>query len=226
MRLCVFQGTFNPIHKVHLEVAKFAKEYYNFERILFIPAYIPPHKSVDKNLALHRFNMVKLAISEYNGFDISDIEYKREGNSYTYNTILELRKAYNITDEKINFLIGTDAFIKIRTWYKTDKLKELVHFIVFKRTNEFNKDDFNELRGFGYDFEFAPMNYIDVSSTRLRENLGNGISINDMELPKIREYIKEHIRIDDEYPAYMEMLITERDELDEILSKGENKWKK
>ena len=192
MRLCVFQGTFNPIHKVHLEVAKFAKEYYNFERILFIPAYIPPHKSVDKNLALHRFNMVKLAISEYNGFDISDIEYKREGNSYTYNTILELRKAYNITDEKTNFLIGTDAFIKIRTWYKTDKLKELVHFIVFKRTNEFNKDDFNELRGFGYDFEFAPMNYIDVSSTRLRENLGNGISINDMELPKIREYIKEH----------------------------------
>ena len=173
-------------------MAKFAKEYYNFERILFIPAYIPPHKSVDKNLALHRFNMVKLAISEYNGFDISDIEYKREGNSYTYNTILELRKAYNITDEKINFLIGTDAFIKIRTWYKTDKLKELVHFIVFKRTNEFNKDDFNELRGFGYDFEFAPMNYIDVSSTRLRENLGNGISINDMELPKIREYIKEH----------------------------------
>lgn len=192
MRLCVFQGTFNPIHKVHLEVAKFAKEYYNFERILFIPAYIPPHKSVDKNLALHRFNMVKLAISEYNGFDISDIEYKRDGNSYTYNTILELRKAHNITDEKINFLIGTDAFIKIRTWYKTDKLKELVHFIVFKRTNEFNKDDFNELRGFGYDFEFAPMNYIDVSSTRLRENLGNGISINDMELPKIREYIKEH----------------------------------
>ena len=192
MRLCVFQGTFNPIHKVHLEVAKFAKEYYNFERILFIPAYIPPHKSVDKNLALHRFNMVKLAISEYNGFDISDIEYKREGNSYTYNTILELRKAYNITDEKINFLIGTDAFIKIRTWYKTDKLKELVHFIVFKRTNKFNKDDFNELRGFGYDFEFAPMNYIDVSSTRLRENLENGISINDMELPKIREYIKEH----------------------------------
>ena len=192
MRLCVFQGTFNPIHKVHLEVAKFAKEYYNFERILFIPAYIPPHKKKKKNLALHRFNMVKLAISEYNGFDISDIEYKREGNSYTYNTILELRKAYNITDEKINFLIGTDAFIKIRTWYKTDKLKELVHFIVFKRTNEFNKDDFNELRGFGYDFEFAPMNYIDVSSTRLRENLGNGISINDMELPKIREYIKEH----------------------------------
>ena len=192
MRLCVFQGTFNPIHKVHLEVAKFAKEYYNFERILFIPAYIPPHKSVDKKLALHRFNMVKLAISEYNGFDISDIEYKREGNSYTYNTILELRKAYNITDEKINFLIGTDAFIKIRTWYNTDKLKELVHFIVFKRTNEFNKDDFNELRGFRYDFEFAPMNYIDVSSTKLRENLGNGISINDMELPKIREYIKEH----------------------------------
>lgn len=190
MKLCVFQGTFNPIHKIHLEVAKFAKKYYKFDSILFIPAYIPPHKNVDKNLAQHRFNMVKLAISELKGFNISDIEYKKEKRSYTYNTILELRNKYNITDEKINFLIGTDAFIKISTWYKTDKLKELVHFIVFKRTNNFNSSDFNELKKDGYDFEFAPMNYIDVSSTKLRENLGKGISIKEMELPKVREYIQ------------------------------------
>ncbi len=191
MRLCVFQGTFNPIHKIHLEVAKYAKEHYDFDNVLFIPAYIPPHKSIDKKLADHRFNMVKLAISDYNYFNISDIEYKHNTNSYTYNTITELYKKYDI-DGKINFLIGTDAFIKIESWYKTDKLKNLVHFIVFKRTNNFNPSDFDKLKEKGYDFEFSQMEYTDVSSTKLRLNVKSGKSINDLELPKVKEYIKEH----------------------------------
>ena len=191
MRLCVFQGTFNPIHKIHLEVAKYAKEHYNFDNILFIPAYIPPHKNIDKKLADHRFNMVKLAISDYNYFNISDIEYKHNTNSYTYNTITELYKKYDI-DGKINFLIGTDAFIKIESWYKTEELKDLVHFIVFKRTDNFNPSDFDKLKEKGYDFEFSQMKYTDVSSTELRQNVKSGKSINDLELPKVKEYIKKH----------------------------------
>ncbi|MCM1265241.1 MAG: nicotinate (nicotinamide) nucleotide adenylyltransferase, partial [Candidatus Gastranaerophilales bacterium] len=192
MSLCVFQGTFNPIHKIHLQVAKFAKEYYGFKKILFIPAYIPPHKTIDKSLAAHRFNMVKLAISKFKGFQISDIEYKKENSSYTYNTILELRKQYNLTDERIGFLIGTDAFEKIESWSETDKLKELVHFIVFQRTNNFTESNFDYLKNKGYSFEFAPMNFTDVSSTALRNNLRNGLSIKDIEIDEVREYIKEH----------------------------------
>ncbi|MBO6272301.1 nicotinate (nicotinamide) nucleotide adenylyltransferase [bacterium] len=191
MRLCVFQGTFNPIHKIHIEVAKFAKEHYHFDSVMFIPAYIPPHKSVDKNLAEHRFNMVKLAISNYNYFNISDIEYRNEQNSYTYNTIVELYKTNNI-DGKINFLIGTDAFIKIESWYKSEELKNLLHFIVFKRTNDFNERDFDFLKKKGYDFEFSPMGYKDVSSTELRQNIKRGLSISNMELPQVKEYIKEN----------------------------------
>ena len=176
---------------MHIEIAKFAKKHFGFDNVLFIPAFIPPHKSLDKSLARHRFNMVKLAISDYNYLNISDIEYKHNTNSYTFNTIQELYKKYDV-EGKINFLIGTDAFIKIKTWYKTDELKQLVHFIVFKRTNKFNVHDFDELKAQGYDFEFAPMDYIDVSSTALRKNVQNGTSINDMELPKVKEYIEEH----------------------------------
>ena len=191
MKLCVFQGTFNPIHKIHLEIAKFAKEHYNFDNVLFIPAFIPPHKTVDKNLAAHRYNMVKLAISDYDYFNISDIEYRHNTNSYTYNTITELYKKYEI-EGKINFLIGTDAFLQIQTWYKTDKLKELVHFIVFKRTDNFNKSDFEFLKESGYDFEFSPMEYTDISSTKLREHIKGGKSVTNMELPKVKEYITEN----------------------------------
>ena len=190
MSLCVFQGTFNPIHKVHLKIAEFAKKYYKFDNILFIPAYIPPHKSIDKTLARHRFNMVKLAISSFRGFNISDIEYKRDQNSYTYNTIVELKKKYNLTNERINYLIGTDAFMNIQSWYKSDKLKELLHFIVFKRADDIDMPSFDILKD--YDFEIAPMNYIDVSSTRLRNYLRKGLSIKDMELPVVREYISKN----------------------------------
>ena len=137
------------------------------------------------------FNMVKLAISDTPYFDISDIEYKRENNSYTYNTILELYKKYNI-DGKINFIIGTDAFLNIESWYKTEQLKDLVHFIIFKRTNIFDEKEFDYLKDQGYDFEFANMNYIDVSSTKLRNNVKNGLSINNMEIPKVKEYIKNN----------------------------------
>lgn len=191
MRLCVFQGTFNPIHKIHIEVAKFAKKHYNFDSVLFIPAYIPPHKSLDKTMAIHRFNMVKLAISDYNYLNISDIEYKREENSYTYNTIIELYKNYDV-EGKINFLIGTDAFAKIESWHKADELKNIVHFIVFKRTNYFNPEDFKHLKDKGYEFEFSPMDFTDVSSTGLRNNIKTGKSINDMELPLVKEYIKNN----------------------------------
>jgi len=191
MNLCVFQGTFNPIHKAHINVAEFALKHYGFDKILFIPAFIPPHKDLDEDLAQHRYNMVKLAIEGYTGFEISDIEYRRKGNSYTYLTILELKNLYNIQD-KINFLIGTDAFEKIDTWYQTDKLKELVHFIVYKRCENFEKSNFNKFEALGYDFEFSPMEYFDVSSTFLRDNINTGNSFDSMLIPKVEEYIKEN----------------------------------
>ena len=68
----------------------------------------------------------------------------------------------------------------------------MVHFIVFKRTNHFNETDFDYLRDEGYDFEFSPMNYIDVSSTKLRESVHNKTSIKDMEIKPIMEYIKKN----------------------------------
>ena len=124
MKLCVFQGTFNPIHNAHLRVAKYVLNKYDFDKLLFIPAYKPPHKKYDDNMSIHRLNMVKLAIEdEHNSkIEVSDIEYKREGKSYTYLTICELYKKYEI-EGKINFIIGTDAFKDIENWYEADKLK-------------------------------------------------------------------------------------------------------
>ncbi len=178
MTICVFPGTFNPIHIAHLKMAQFVLENYGFEKVIFIPSYIPPHKQVDSNLAKHRYNMVKLATESNPKFEISDIEYKSEGKSYTLITVKKIKELYNIQD-RLNFIIGTDAFKNIKTWYKADELKELIHFIVFPRgEDKIYPSDFE-----GYDYELVNCEKLDISSTALRKNNNNG-TINE-----VKEYI-------------------------------------
>ena len=191
MKLCVFQGTFNPIHNAHIRVAEFVINHYKFDKFLFIPAAIPPHKDCDIKLSKHRLEMVKLAAEDIQGCEVSDIEFQRSGKSYTYITILELYEKYKPTD-KINFLIGTDAFKKIESWYEFEKLKSLVKFIVFVREDKFNISDYDYLKEKGLDFEFQPLSYQDISSTYLRQLVKMGKSIGKYVPKKVEEYIKEY----------------------------------
>jgi nicotinate-nucleotide adenylyltransferase len=184
--ICIFPGTFNPIHNAHLKMAEFALDNYKFDKIIFIPAYIPPHKEVSKDLASHRLEMVKLAISKNPKFELSDIEYKREGKSYSLLSVKEFIKEYKL-ETKLNFIIGTDAFVKINSWYKADELKKLVHFIVFPRRGDGNNEIYSELKNEGWDFELTTMDFIDISSTQIRTELEN----NKID-KKVEEYIKNN----------------------------------
>ena len=190
MKICIFPGTFNPIHNSHLKVANYVLEHFGLEKIIFIPAYMPPHKNYDLAMSDHRFNMVKLSIESNPKFEISDIEFVRQGKSYTYLTVCELYKKYN-TDEKINLIIGTDAFRHIESWYETDKLKQITDFIVFKREfgNDFNLD---YLKDKGYNFTIADMDFVDISSTRLRQLISENKDINRYVPMKVERYIKEN----------------------------------
>ncbi len=177
MSICIFPGTFNPIHDGHLKMAEYALEKYNFEKIIFIPAYLPPHKEIDAELAKHRYKMVELAIQGNPKFEISDIEYLSEGKSYSLITVQKIIEQYCIKD-RLNFIIGTDAFAKIESWYKPNELKKLVHFIVFPRRGDIieNKDD--------WDYELTKMEMIDISSTDIRNGINKKTSVEG--------YIKEH----------------------------------
>lgn len=191
MKLCVFQGTFNPIHKAHLRIAKYALENFALEKILFIPAHNPPHKSILKDSPQSRYEMVKLAIQNQVGFEISDIEYKKTDKSYTYLTIKELYKTYKIED-KIKFIIGTDAFEKIETWYESDKLKELVEFIIFSRENNFNSEKFEYLKQKGYNYTIQNLSFSDISSTELRKKIKNNEDVSEYLTKEVKEFIDKN----------------------------------
>lgn len=179
MNICIFPGTFNPIHIGHIMMAEYALRKYNFDKIIFIPAYIPPHKNINTNLAEHRFNMVKLAIEGYPKFNISDIEYKSSQKSYSLITVKKIIEQYNISGY-LNFIIGTDAFSHINSWYKADELQKLVHFIVFPRKGN------DIISAEGWNYEITDMKLIDVSSTEIRSQESSFVN------KKVEEYIKKH----------------------------------
>lgn len=185
MNICIFPGTFNPIHNAHIKMAEFALEKFGFDKIIFIPSYLPPHKELDKNLAGHRFNMVKLAISNNKKFEISDIEYKSEEKSYSLITVKKIIEEYKIKG-RLNFIIGTDAFVKLESWYKANELKDLVHFIVFPRRGDGNEEIYNNYRKNGWDFELVNCLFMDISSTDIR-NLGRHNTDK-----RVEDYIKDY----------------------------------
>ena len=191
MKLCVFQGTFNPIHNAHIRLCEYIVKNMNFDKVFLIPAQKPPHKSLDSSLSVHRLEMVKIAASEHDFLGVSDIEYRRNAPSYTYETIKQLYNDLQI-DGKINFIIGTDAFRKIESWYQADKLKDMVDFLLFLRDNDYDRDFFENLRSKGYNFKLMKLPFDDISSTEVRNLAASSKPISNIVPKAIEEYIKEH----------------------------------
>lgn len=190
MNICVFAGTFNPIHNAHIKMAEFALEKFGFDKIIFIPSFIPPHKEIDANLSQHRLNMVKLAISNNPKFEISDIEYKLGGKSYSICTVKQILEQYNIKG-RLNFIIGTDAFSKLKSWYHSDELKDLVHFIVFPRRGDGNEDMYKEFKNNGWDFEVVNSVLMDISSTEIRKRKKYDINKEVKDYIEVNELYKD-----------------------------------
>lgn len=184
MSICIFPGTFNPIHNGHLKMAEFVLKNYNFEKIIFIPAYLPPHKQIEGKLAEHRYKMVEIATSDNPKFEVSDIEYKRNEPSYSLITVKKIIEQYSING-RLSFIMGTDSFVKLNSWYKSEELKPLVHFIVFPRRGDGNEEIYQKFKTDGWDFEITTMDYEDISSTQIRSG-AKGID------NKVEDYIKKN----------------------------------
>lgn len=134
MKIGLFGGTFNPIHRCHLTIATQIRERLSLDQILFIPTGEPPHKPPD-NLApaSHRLEMVRLAIADDPAFALSDIEVRRAAKSYSFDTVRALRDHYG-PGADLSFIIGLDAFLEFPSWKQAPDLLRLCHFIVVSRT--------------------------------------------------------------------------------------------
>ena len=131
-RVCLFGGTFDPVHNAHLRMAIEARDRFGLDRILFVPAGHPPHKA-DSRVApyVHRLAMVKLACRGRKGLGASELE-NRPGKSFTIDTVRRLRDQLNPAD-KLFFLIGADAFDDLTSWHQWREMLPLIEFLVVTR---------------------------------------------------------------------------------------------
>lgn len=203
----LFGGTFNPIHFGHLRGAEEVREAFELEEIIFIPASLPPHKVSEKIAeARYRLEMVRLAISENPFFALSDIEIKRPGKSYTIDTIRYFKENFLWN---LYFILGSDAFEEIETWKEYQTLFTLCDFIVMVRPglelHSFTSrlptslrdhfrpggDNARWIHSSGHSLFFKEITFLDISSTKIRENIALGRSVRYLLPPGVESYIKE-----------------------------------
>lgn len=162
-RIGIFGGTFNPIHFGHLRAAEEVRERADLEKVLFIPSCNPPLKGFELADPEDRYEMTRLAIERNPYFEISDIECKRKGKSYTVDTLLELKKVMPEVD--LYLILGIDSFLEIPQWYRPDKLIEMTDFIVVSRPGFSFKELIPVLGLTGQDKGYDPFNELDKGST-------------------------------------------------------------
>lgn len=133
MKIGLFGGTFDPVHRCHVAVATQVRDRLSLDRVLLIPSGDPPHKPLGALApALHRLAMVRLAIAGEAALEASDLEIRRPAKSYSVETVRALKTQYG-PDAELFFLIGLDAFLELHTWKDAQSLLRLCHFVVVSR---------------------------------------------------------------------------------------------
>ena len=193
-KIGVFGGTFNPIHNGHIYLAKSAYKLLNLDKVLVIPSGFSYQKSGENVLSKNiRADMVKLATKDYPYLEYSDIEVKKEGNSYTYSTILELKEEYEAA--KLYLIIGADTLFNLESWKNPEILLSNCILGVMLR-DDHNKSEIIKMCNYLNDkynaeTEFIDVEKIDISSTKIRKSIKCGAFTNSAnELPvKVYNYI-------------------------------------
>ncbi len=198
----LYGGSFDPVHIGHLRIAEDIREYYRLDRIIFVPAYHSPLKRKSRASAEDRLHMLKVSIQDNPFFDIDDLEIIRKGKSYTIDTIKHYTQ---LLDHIPVFIVGTDAFLTLHKWKKSEDLVGMTNFIVIGRGKDKKEEVVNYLK---YRFPmlkfstgkkissehpshvyFFDSRRIDVSSTEIRRRVKAGKSIKYLVLPEVEKYI-------------------------------------
>lgn len=189
MRLAILGGSFNPIHMGHLIAAEEIRVTLHYDTILFVPAFIPPHKARITEVAPEdRATMVARAIDTNPHFEMSDFEIARGGISYTIETVRHFYEHYQGRIEgNIALIIGDDLIDGLPTWHKVDDLAKIVDFIVVSREHELEEMNARMT----WEAIYCVIPQIELSSTMIRTRIAAGVDCRYLVPESVREYIRE-----------------------------------
>jgi nicotinate-nucleotide adenylyltransferase len=201
-QIMLFGGTFDPVHNGHLIIARHIAEQLGFRRVVLVPAATPPHKHPACAPAAQRLAMLRRAVRGEDLFEISTIELRRQGPSYTFDTVQEfLRPGPGPARADIHWVIGADMLADLPKWYRAAELLELVNIVVALRPPWDERLDaiLASLRGqvtpralqrLARSIVRTPL--IDISSTEIRRRVAASESIRYLVPEPVRKYIEDH----------------------------------
>ena len=181
MDIAIYGGSFNPPHLGHAAAVRSAWEQLRPDRFLIIPAAVPPHKSLAQGSPTgeERLELCRLACAPFPWAEVLDLELKREGKSYTADTLEEIRRMYPA--DELWLLMGTDMFLTLQAWHDPQRILSLAGIAAFGRTEEDTEELFSVQRDYLYRtfpgariFTLTIPGVVDVSSTELRDELRTG----------------------------------------------------
>ena len=190
MKTCLFGGTFDPPHFGHLIVAQTIFEAEHFDKIVFVPAHIPPHKMERKISSVSlRLDMLKMATVDNPNFEISDIELKRGGISYSLETIQTYKEQTGLGGEDLYYLIGSDSLKQFQAWQNPKAILEECQLIVAIRPGFRPSDIPNWILA---KVQFANIPRIEISSTQIRARWVEDKTIRYMVTQPVWTFINKH----------------------------------
>ncbi len=192
-RLGIMGGTFDPIHVGHLACAEQAREAYGLDGVVFIPAGNPVFKR-DREItpALQRLEMCRLAVETNEYFDVSDIEVRRRGDTYTVDTLRQMREHYPPHVE-LCFITGADAVYSILKWRESAAIANLARLIAVTRPGYELSEEHRALiaeRG-NFTIDYLEATGLAISSSYLRARVAQGKSIRYLTMQRVSNYIHE-----------------------------------
>lgn len=188
MRIGICGGTFDPFHRGHLHPVLAARETMEWDRIIFVPAYVQPFKTKQATASpLDRFAMSVIATEEHDDLFISKCELERGEVSYTVDTLEELHAEH--PGASLDWIIGDDNLADLQQWRNLDRIFELAAFVVLTRRHVDVPDD---LKNRPIRFAFNPT--VPISSTEIRRRVGAGEPIDELVDPRVARYI-HHYRL-------------------------------
>ena len=192
MRLGILGGTFDPVHNGHVAVAEAAVDCAELDEVVFVPAGDPPHRPPAEAAAEQRLEMCRLAVGDEPRFAVSDVEVKREGPSFTVDTLLALRGAN--PHAELFLILGWDAASQLRSWHRPDEVLALAPIVVVSRPGRHAPGE-ADLRSAGLDpsrIILCARSTPAVSGSEIRRALAAGRRISGMVPEAVERYIAAH----------------------------------
>lgn len=175
-RIGILGGTFDPIHNGHLKLAQEAMSKLSLGKVIFMPAFVPPHKANQPTAHFaDRFAMVKAAVDDSSAFAVSDLEYRRGGQSYTYDTLVLLNAQY--PNCQWFFLTGADVLTSFNKWYRWQEILDLATLVITTRPGFYldRSDILDEaMHTIHKKALFLTIDAEDISSTAIRRLIAEG----------------------------------------------------